>query len=362
LAEQFHFNPLSETEFEQLAENIEKHGLYERIVIYEEQILEGWHRYLALKRIGHGFTGIQFIEYHLDSGDPSMFVIARNALRRHLSPEKRRELGAKYFKAMPKEKPGPKPQTKEIAHADNSPQNLRRIPEETQAKDIPVEKRPYDRRLEEAAAVTGTTPGAIRAQLALEKEPEAAAARATGRKPPRAPRKPKPAVAHLNDGHTLGQVFHMMFENGDKTLEVTVAGRGRAVFTLDANVQPLKEGSIPPREKFLAYAAENRIDLGCAADQYEIWLKNGWKDLENTPIRNWQLKLLNYARGYFSQFAKLKPPPQRASPSQRTPEGRSTVMTPAQADRAAAAQAEKMKASLERQQKLDSQEGKWNRR
>jgi hypothetical protein len=47
------------------------------------------------------------------------------------------------------------------------------------------------------------------------------------------------------------------------------------------------------------------------------------------------------------ELEQKKPPPQRASPSQRTP-GRSTVLTPAQADRAAEELERKMKASLER--------------
>jgi hypothetical protein len=100
------FKPLTEEELQQLAEDIAKHRLHERVVIYEEKILDGWHRYQALKRIGRGFKAEQFTEYDMRRGEPLLYVISRNAFRRHLTPEERRVLGAKYFKAMPKAKAG----------------------------------------------------------------------------------------------------------------------------------------------------------------------------------------------------------------------------------------------------------------
>jgi hypothetical protein len=354
VAEQLRFTPLTEKELQQLADSIAKHGIHERIVLYEEQILEGWHRYQALKRIGRGFAGIQFTEYHLDSGDPELYVIARNAFRRHLSPEERRALGVKYFKAMPKETPGPKPEipgTPKPSEDDtrqklpNSVQLLHRIPEEAPAKDVPAQKSPYQQRLEEAAAKTGTTPGAIRAGLALEKKgPQAVATRAAGQKPPRAPRKPKRKVMEFKDGHTLGQIFHEMFLKGLKTLEVIVVGQARAIVTLDADVKPII--GVTESEIIKIAAAQNppisELDAIDMLDRCKA--KTRTYDDWGGALRTWR------RHGWLlsQELEQKKPPPQRASPSQRTPVGRSTVLTPTQADRAAAELERKMKASLQR--------------
>ena len=97
LAKEFRFCPLSEQELQQLADDIVKHGLHDKIVIYELMVLEGWTRYQALKRIGRGFKGAQFTLYNARSGDPKLYVLARNVLRRHLSEGQRSAYGKLYY-------------------------------------------------------------------------------------------------------------------------------------------------------------------------------------------------------------------------------------------------------------------------
>jgi hypothetical protein len=343
------FNPIPEDELEQLAKGIEKDGLIHEMVLYQQKILDGNTRFEALSRFRRKFLESDFrcledILIDPDDKAAERYVISANALRRHLSKTERDILGAKYFLAMPKEKPGPKPEQEEgwvrqvvEPEGDNFTQKLRGIQLVDNSQSLPPttserakvkepEKRPYDRRLDEAAAMSGGTPGGIRAQVAQitqeKKDPEGAAARAAGKKPPRAPRKPT-LFANLTDGLTLAQVFGMMTGKYER-LEAAVKDQGRVIFISDADIQPIKEGAVPSREEFLAYAAEEKIDLDCAADQYRIWLKNHWKDLNGTPILNWKVKVLNYATGYFGQFAKSKPRPQQAAQPQRVP-ARSTI-------------------------------------
>ena len=83
-------HPLSEVwgnmpddEFAQLVESVDADGFADpRIIIYEEQVLDGWHRYRAARRLA--MLGELDFEAYLGD-DPVAFVISRNARRRHLT-------------------------------------------------------------------------------------------------------------------------------------------------------------------------------------------------------------------------------------------------------------------------------------
>jgi hypothetical protein len=369
------FNPIPEEELEQLAKDVEKDGLIHEMVLYQQKILDGNTRFEALTRFRREFLESDFrcledILIDPDDKAAERYVISANALRRHLSKRERDRLGAKYFLAMPKGKPGPKPaQKEEIARLDNSLQNLQRIQQVDNAQALPTttperekvkepDKRPYWQNLDEAAEMSGGTPGGIRAQVAQitqeKKDPEGVAARAAGKKPPRAPRKPKPAVMEFKDGHTLGQVFHEMFKNSDKTLEVWVKSRGRALFTLDADVQKPTVAYMATESEIIEIAAaqDPPISKTDALDMLDS-RKSGGKTASDGTYRDWAAALRKWRnRGWLlSQRQKSQPSPQRA------PQGRrSTVLTPAQANAAAAEQRQKMKASLE------GEDSKWSQR
>src|SRR5262249_14689585 len=101
--------------------------------------------------------------------------------------------------------------------------------------------------------------------------------------------------------------------------------------------------------QLLAYAEKKKLDSDCSGKQWGVWEEAGWLDGNGKPILNWKSTLLHFSNCHYGEFATLKPSPQRGP----MPERRSTMKTPEQADRAAAAQERAMKASLERQQKLD---------
>lgn len=74
------FPSMSESDIEALAEDIKKHGQREPALIYEGQVLDGWHRYLACQQIGAEFWSDDFT-----GDDPIAFVISKNLHRRHLT-------------------------------------------------------------------------------------------------------------------------------------------------------------------------------------------------------------------------------------------------------------------------------------
>ena len=78
------FPETSEKELKELADDIAKNGLIDDIDLYEDQILDGWNRYLACRRVGVA------PRFRVFNGDDALsFVINRNIRRRHLTPSQR---------------------------------------------------------------------------------------------------------------------------------------------------------------------------------------------------------------------------------------------------------------------------------
>jgi hypothetical protein len=74
------FPPMGQQEFKALKDDIEANGQREEIVMYEDQILDGRHRYQACQELG---MKPRTRDYEGDN--PVTFVISVNAHRRHLS-------------------------------------------------------------------------------------------------------------------------------------------------------------------------------------------------------------------------------------------------------------------------------------
>jgi hypothetical protein len=97
------FPLMSPAELKELAEDIEKNGLNERVAVWRKdsnspwQLLDGRNRLDALGRRAHAGDVKE-----LDSSiDPYAYVISANIKRRHLTTEQKRELIAKLLKAQP---------------------------------------------------------------------------------------------------------------------------------------------------------------------------------------------------------------------------------------------------------------------
>lgn len=78
------FPAMPEADIESLAEDIKKHGLREPGVLFEEKVLDGWHRYVACERVG-----VPFKSTELNGEDPVAFVLSHNLHRRHLTASQR---------------------------------------------------------------------------------------------------------------------------------------------------------------------------------------------------------------------------------------------------------------------------------
>jgi hypothetical protein len=79
------FPAMCEEDFEALVADIKANGQREPITIYEEQVLDGWHRYQACNRLG-----IKPVQFNLPEGkDPATFVESLNLHRRHLTGSQR---------------------------------------------------------------------------------------------------------------------------------------------------------------------------------------------------------------------------------------------------------------------------------
>lgn len=78
-------------EFENLVEDIRKHGILEPIMLYQGKILDGRNRYRAAKGCEHRFTARDFRDLVL-SIDPEEYVSSRNDHRRNLTTEQKRAL------------------------------------------------------------------------------------------------------------------------------------------------------------------------------------------------------------------------------------------------------------------------------
>ena len=72
-------------QFQELVEDVQKHGVREPIVCHDELILDGWHRVRAAAKAEKTCKFIPLPE----GEDPASFVIRRNAYRRHLTVSQR---------------------------------------------------------------------------------------------------------------------------------------------------------------------------------------------------------------------------------------------------------------------------------
>ena len=84
------FPPMPEDQFEALVEDIRENGLRDPIVIYENKILDGRHRYRACQVLGR-----QPVSVIYEGDDPIGYVISHNLTRRHMDESQRSMVAAR---------------------------------------------------------------------------------------------------------------------------------------------------------------------------------------------------------------------------------------------------------------------------
>jgi hypothetical protein len=360
------FPEIQEPERSKLRTNIKEQGLLNKITRQGDKILEGWHRYVLMREEGI-LQESNFIDFTGTDEEAKQYVIAQNILRRHLDADDRARIGAKLLAQIPKDKGGrpklgePKktslqmetgfsPALEADSRTEASPSSAKE-----EMKKMAAQMHVSTRRLQAAAKLEKHAEEVVGQDLQDEPVRKAAdsmkvtaAAKATGQKSPRTPRKPKPKVMEFKDGHTLGQIFHEMFSRGLKTAEVRVVGQARAIVTLDADVKPIIGIS---ESEIVALAAAQKPPIS-ESDALAMLDRCRMKTL---TYDDWGAALRTWRREEW--LKSQKPSPQRASQPQRAPQGRkSAAEIVARADRAAADQERAMRASM------NEEEGKWNRR
>jgi hypothetical protein len=78
------FPAMSSSDLDALTEDIKQHGQREPGVLFENMVLDGWHRYLACEKVG-----VEFKSSKLNGEDPVAFVLSHNLHRRHLTASQR---------------------------------------------------------------------------------------------------------------------------------------------------------------------------------------------------------------------------------------------------------------------------------
>lgn len=108
------FPSMLEADLLALAEDISKNGQHEPGVIFEGQVLDGWHRHEACR-----LAGVEFVATEYTGADPVAFVISRNAHRRHLTASQRAVaiVACSEWKLRGKSAPGADLTAKQMAEA-----------------------------------------------------------------------------------------------------------------------------------------------------------------------------------------------------------------------------------------------------
>lgn len=96
------FPPMTDAEFGELRADIAANGLRVPITLYEDQVLDGWHRYCGCDQTG---TEPRYEEFKGAWRDAVKFVASANVMRRHLTAGERADAAA----AIATLKPGGQP-------------------------------------------------------------------------------------------------------------------------------------------------------------------------------------------------------------------------------------------------------------
>ena len=87
------FPPMSEKAFGELRADIAQNGLRFPITLFEEMVLDGWHRYQACIQTG---AEPSFVDFEGDTAAALKFVVSANLMRRHLNESQRGMIAAGF--------------------------------------------------------------------------------------------------------------------------------------------------------------------------------------------------------------------------------------------------------------------------
>ena len=84
------FPPMTGREYQDLVADIKEHGVRVSIVVHDDQIVDGWHRWRASQELG-----VECPMRHMDDeADLQQIVLSANLYRRHMTDQARNALVA----------------------------------------------------------------------------------------------------------------------------------------------------------------------------------------------------------------------------------------------------------------------------
>jgi protein gp37/ParB-like chromosome segregation protein Spo0J len=86
------FPTMTDAVFAELRADIAQNGLHHPIIVFEEQVLDGWHRYRACQEVG---VPVRTQQFEGDEAAARKFVVSANLMRRHLDASQRGMVGAR---------------------------------------------------------------------------------------------------------------------------------------------------------------------------------------------------------------------------------------------------------------------------
>lgn len=89
------FPDMHQETFARLLESVREHGAVKPVVLHDDAVLDGWHRYRAYRDVGVDF---QVEDWAGEYGSPLAFVVAENLARRDLSSSQRAAIAVEFKK------------------------------------------------------------------------------------------------------------------------------------------------------------------------------------------------------------------------------------------------------------------------
>lgn len=127
---------MPDTEFSVLVEDIRKNGQKEAVILLGDEVLDGWHRYLACRK-----AGVKCVTAKHDGSDPVAFVLSRNLHRRHLTASQRAAAIVAAANWKPPGKPAPGAGLKDAEPGSPNPAPSAGLSEAEMAKAAEVSER-----------------------------------------------------------------------------------------------------------------------------------------------------------------------------------------------------------------------------
>lgn len=172
------FPEMSSEELEALTDDIRAHGLRHPITLYQGQILDGRHRYLACQQAGIDAR----YETLPDDRNPFEYVWSENAERRHLDPGTKTMIRLRQLKASEAWQEGQDQRQAEANRKRSEAMEGNQNASKTQTQNSPVSEDttlfqppPPQRERDDIANSTGVSPATVARAMALdEKRPDLA--------------------------------------------------------------------------------------------------------------------------------------------------------------------------------------------